>query len=252
MAATAVTQMSYRVVITALAQPEPNWFVQPTTGAVADQLRRSLKYMRIFSILIISLFLLSLIQAQSPPPAELFTPWAGFPKGFSLHAEKEHSRDFTDWGNPKWIYSYSNRQRSLEDFTISIYEPGSLWGKDRKEVLKKIEESVLKMKKLDKDCEKEIHIEDRTDGRKVYFTFLGGGPGGSLIGAFTFFPDYDLLVTQGFDAEDDMPSEKRLKDPDQSTNDLSVIFSAVEKYVESTKKEHPIAPSNARPKGAHR
>jgi hypothetical protein len=37
----------------------------------------------------------------------------------------------------------------------------------------------------------------------------------------------DLMVTEDFDAEDDLPDGKRIKDPVTPTNDLPVLFGKV-------------------------
>jgi hypothetical protein len=176
----------------------------------------------------------------SAPNAEQVGEWAGFPAGFQLHAASEAMRhgdveSQSIMGKPIWEYSYKNSKRSLVSFEIVVCQRGTLWGTNRTQATKTVEKQVARMrslKELDKELKKAIQIILLANGRQAYFTVLGFGPGGTGLVGFSFERDYDLMVTEDFDADVDEP-EKRMKNPISPTNDLSVFFGKVETFLEA-------------------
>lgn len=167
------------------------------------------------------------LYSQDAPKAAKFSNWAGFPAGFDLYAEEIKRGDYTKWGNPKWIYSYRNKERTLIGYVVAVYHPGTLWADKRTDFVKAIRDQVEKGKSLGEEFQKNVHIDKDSNGRDVYFTILGFGPGGTLLGGVTFQPEYDLVVTQMFDHEDDTPDDQRLKGPVSPSATLPQILSQV-------------------------
>ena len=81
--------------------------------------------------------------------------------------------------------------------------------------------------------QKMIQIITLPNGRKAYFSVLGFGPGGIGFVGFSYERDYDLMVTEVRDANDDVAGEKHIKNPISPTNDLPVIFGNVETFLEA-------------------
>ena len=95
-----------------------------------------------------------------------------------------------------------------------------------------IAHQIEKLKAISADAREGIAIQTRPDGRKVYFTVIGFGPGGTGYGAFTTLPggSYDLFVAHNVDAED-VPQEQRLKNPAKPGKELPDIFGLIEERV---------------------
>ena len=203
-------------------------------------------------MLVLTLFLVQAVLAQTPPSAESVKTWAGYPQDFELNREQILQGDFTKLGDPIWIYFYQNKSHSLESYVIAVFKPGSLWSKpsnlwkaDRSNTLQIIEDQVRKSASLHDDFYKDmIRIETAPSGRKTYFTILGFGPGGTIIGGFSFLPKYDLLVTKIFDGEDDMPNEKHMKNPVKSPVRFPDFFKLAESAISETKKSEQGAAAN--------
>ncbi len=167
----------------------------------------------------------------SPPSAQMMMDWIAFSKPVHLSAEKSQGGDFAKWGEVVWVYGYFAKKQSLHCFFVGLYKAGTLFGKNRAEYEKKIEEGIEKTKDMQGDFSKHFRIETRPDGRKVYFSPMGLGPGGVAFGAFTKLRDHDLLLFQFVSSEDDTPPDEELKDPAQPTNELPDIFRKLEQHI---------------------
>jgi hypothetical protein len=121
----------------------------------------------------------------------------------------------------------------LVSYVIAVYERGSYLGENRP----KLEEHISKRAKQVEGTDESKHtrVETRPDGRKVFFTVIGFGPGGTLLGGFTSLPDCDLVVTQMFDLEDDTPDAQKIKEPASPANELPAVFQKVEQYLQTAK-----------------
>ena len=174
-----------------------------------------------------------------PPRAEQILGWAAFSKPVHLKAEKIDHGDFFKFGEPIWVYCYSANKETLSTYVIGLYKAGSLFGNHRAGMEKRIEEQVERFKKLSEkfpaqnseEMAKHIQIETRPNGRKVYFTIMGFGPGGVAYGGFTRIGDFDLLLQKIVDFEDDMPLEQKLKEPAEPKTAFLDIFRRLEEYI---------------------
>lgn len=178
----------------------------------------------------------------SPPDVEQVRTWTGFPSDFQLQTmtNEDHEAQ-SSIGKPVWDYTYQNTGKSLVSFGIAVFEHGTLWGTNRDRFPKVVEEQISKMRTLhdsssEQSVKKMFQIVTLANGRKAYFTVLGFGPGGTGLAGFCYERDYDLLVTEDFDAEDDVPADKRMKNPVSPTNDLPVFFGKVAAFLEAQQK----------------
>jgi hypothetical protein len=173
----------------------------------------------------------------SPPSAEQVRAWAGFPDGFRLETVSELATkgDESVLGNRLWGYVYENSHHSLVSFEVSIFEPGTLWGTNRAKATEAIEKGAerLKAPKFQDKRKDAIHIDVLPNGQKVYFALMGFGPGGSSAGAFCYEHNYDLLVSEEFNAQHGIPPEKKTRDRINPTNDLPVVFKKVKEFVDA-------------------
>lgn len=178
-------------------------------------------------------------HVPSPPNVEQVRTWAGFPSDFQLQTTtNEDHEDQSFIGKPVWDYTYQNTGNSLVSFGIAVFEHGTLRGTNRDRFPKVVEQQISKMRTLHDSSSEQYAFQTVTlaNGRKAYFTVLGFGPGGMSLAAFCYERDYDLLVTEDFDAEDDVPADKRMKNPISPTNDLPVFFGKVEAFLEAQQK----------------
>lgn len=144
---------------------------------------------------------------------------------------------------PLWSRTYTADKQTLYSYSVELYRSDSAKRGERAKIEKSTEKSVRELKKLWNDLQKDekvkrkyednpnkmFDIQVRPSGRKVYMTGMMMGPGGGIMGAFTTIGKYDLLLLQITDSEDDMPQEKRLKNPAEPRHDLLGVFEAVEK-----------------------
>ncbi|MBI5149999.1 MAG: hypothetical protein HZA28_04425 [Candidatus Omnitrophica bacterium] len=158
---------------------------------------------------------------ESPEP-ELVAQWANFSRPVTLEAKEIKDGDYMKWGKPIWIFSYRAPKDSLTSYIIAVYEKGTLFQENREKMIKAIEDQVQSGKI--NNFREMIHIDERVDGRRVYFAIMGLGPGGVIFGAFTFFADFDLLVTEA------QGHEKEIEDPAIPKNDLNIVYMKVERY----------------------
>ena len=186
---------------------------------------------------VILAFLLATVQfASAAPPApspKTVADWASFSKPVVLASQEIKRGDYFRWGKPIWVMSYQAKKQSLVSYVIAIYERGTYLAENRP----KLEGNILKRAKEIEgtDESKRIRVETRPDGRKVFFTEMGFGPGGTLLGGFTSLPDCDLVVMQIFDHEDDTPDDQKVKEPARPTKELPTVFQRVEQYLQATK-----------------
>jgi hypothetical protein len=185
----------------------------------------------------------SVSGAPPPPSADQVTEWAAFSKSIHLKVNEHDRDDSTQWGSAIWMVDYEARKETLSTYMIGLFKAGTLFGENRAEMEKAIREQVKGYAKLEKkypnkdhgELQKHVRIESRPDGRKVYFTVLGFGPGGAAFGAFTTVGQYDLFLLEGVTTETDTPTDKRVKDPAKPTKELSDIFRLLEKHITTAK-----------------
>jgi hypothetical protein len=192
-------------------------------------------------LLFFSLIAFTAFAQPSPPSAQMMMEWIAFSQPVHLSAEKTQGGDFAKWGEVVWVYGYNAKQQSLHYFFVGLYKAGTLFGENRAEYEKKIEEGIEKAKDMQGYFSKHIRIETRPDGRKVYFSPMGLGPGGAAFGAFTRLRDYDLLLFQLVSSEDDTPADEKLKIPARPTNELPDIFRKLEQHI--TQENQPQSPA---------
>jgi hypothetical protein len=177
-------------------------------------------------------------HVPSAPSAEQVRAWAGFPEDFRLQAKVEFPANTSDekLGKPIWGATYENSERSLVSLGIAIYQRGTLWGTNHTQFPTIIEKQIEKMrtlKHLDEFSKKADQIVALPNGRKAYFTVLGFGPGGEGLAGFCYERDYDLIVTEDFSTEHGVPAKEQIKNPASPTNDLTIIFGKVEKFLQA-------------------
>ncbi len=174
-------------------------------------------------------------SAMELPPAEMVAQWMNFSSPVRFKVESVVGSlgrgDYRKWGKLIQANDYGARQDSRVSYGIAVFEKGTLWGEHREEMTSGVEQQVQQSGVLDAEGKKIFHIEDRPAGRKVYFTALGFGPGGGAVCAFTFLPEYDLLVTQAEVGE----TYEGKNPPAKPQNDLSVLMSKVEEYLYAKK-----------------
>jgi hypothetical protein len=146
------------------------------------------------------------------------------------------SNESKSWfGKLVWGCTYENPQRSLVSLTITLSQPGTLWGTNHTRFPKMIEEQIAKtrisreVKEFERNAEQIITLPD---GRKVYFTTLGFGPGGETLAGFSYERDYDLIVTEDFSTENGF-AEKQATPPAHLTNDLPAVFQQVRSFLQN-------------------
>jgi hypothetical protein len=181
----------------------------------------------------------------SAPSADQVREWAGFPAGFQLQITSESTTNMDSesqsmLGKPIWDYMYENTKHSPVHLGIAVCQRGTLWGTNRIKLPKMLEQQVAKMQALknpigndQKELQKMIQIITLPNGRKAYFSVLGFGPGGIGFVGFSYERDYDLMVTEDCDANDDVAGEEHIKNPISPTNDLAFIFGKVETFLEA-------------------
>jgi hypothetical protein len=195
---------------------------------------------------VLLLVLAPLYAAAQPscPSPTLMAEWIQFTKPVTLSYESIDRGHFQRLGNAIHVCGYEAKGETLSGFVVGIYEHGTLFGTNRTEAENRIYTQIDKFKELsethpdqERDWEKYVRIDVRPDGRKVFFTIMGFGPGGSAYGGFTTIGDYDILLQQLNDSEDDTPPEEKLKDPSKPTKDLPEIFKLLEKFIIDKTKE---------------
>ncbi len=132
-------------------------------------------------------------------------------------------------------YTYSSKTQTLHSYSIALFPGGTLFRDKRKQMEETISQQIEKLKTVSTESRQGmgIAIQERPDGRKVFFTVMGFGPGGAGYGAFCTLEGgaYDLLVMHSVDFEDDMPQEQRLKDPAKPGKELTDIFASIQDSV---------------------
>jgi hypothetical protein len=174
------------------------------------------------------------------PTADQVSSWAGFPGAFLLQTESVTNLGAEpSFGKLIWGAEYKNPARSPVSLSISVFQPGTLWGTNRAAMPASIEKQIARMQQMktrDDFLKNAFQIIALPHGRKAYFTVLGFGPGGIGLAGFSYGPDYDLMVTEDVDAEDGPPDVNRIKDPVSPTNDLPVVFGKVATFLGTQKK----------------
>ena len=177
------------------------------------------------------------------PSGELVAQWMNFSRPLKLEVEmmvgSEGRGDYRKWGKLIQFNYYQAAQDSLVSYGIGVYEKGTLWAEHQQEMIqgveKAVQEGLRQPPPFDEEWKKMYRIDQRPDGQKEYYMVLGMGPGGGVLGGFTFLPEYDLLVTEMDDAQDDIPIENKMQNPAKPQNDLSVLMSKVVEYLYAKK-----------------
>jgi hypothetical protein len=168
------------------------------------------------TILIMACLVASLSSGAEPPVAPgTLAEWLAFDKPVTLECrlqpKSKHERRPNPFGDPLWVYDYSSKTQTLHSYSIAIFPGGMLFRDKRKQMEDAVLQQIEKLKEISVDARDRMGmtIQGRPDGRKVFFTVMGFGPGGTAYGAFCTLADrdYDLLVIHMVDHEDDMPRE---------------------------------------------
>ncbi|MFO7906797.1 MAG: hypothetical protein R6U98_29345 [Pirellulaceae bacterium] len=152
-----------------------------------------------------------------------------------LQRKPKHERRPNPFGDPLWVYDYSSKTQTLHSYSIAVFPGGTLFRDKRKQMEETILQQIEKLKEVSPAAcgRMGITVQERPDGRKVFFTVMGFGPGGTAYGGFCTLAGgaYDLLVMHMIDHEDDMPQENRLKNPAKPGKELTDIFASIEEDV---------------------
>jgi hypothetical protein len=159
--------------------------------------------------------------AEPPVPPATFASWLAFDKPVTfqcrLQPNPRNEQRPNPFGDPFWGYGYSSKTQTLHSYSIALFPGGTLFRDKRKQMEEGISQQIEKLKAISPNARDGmgIVIQERQDGRKVFFTVMGFGPGGTAYGAFCTLAGgtYDLLVMHSVDHEDDMPQEQKLKNP---------------------------------------
>lgn len=192
--------------------------------------------MKILIILISALAVASGYAEPSAPSAEQVTEWAAFSEPIHLKAERVTRGYYLKLGDPAWIYSYSAEKQTFFSYLIGLYKAGTLYGKNRAKLEKLIGDQSETFKRLAQknpgndinEVANVIRIETRPDGRKAFFTVIGGAPGTNAYCGFTTIGEYDLLLVQYEDSPEDSSPVQNLAKPAKA---LSEIFGMLEKHI---------------------
>ena len=214
--------------------------------------------MKAFLLILFATTIASVFGEPSPPSAEQVEEWAAFSKPVHLSAvrlEDTHTtviatnnikvliRDKREKiGDEIWSVGYESKKETLSSYNITLCKAGTLFGNNRAEMERRIGEQVEKFKELVQKVPgqegekraKSIQIETRPDGRKVYFTVLGYGPGGAGLGGFTTIGEYDVFMGETIDFQD-VPQEQRVENPAKPATALLDIFKKLELYLAGAK-----------------
>ena len=171
-----------------------------------------------------------------PPSAEQVAHWAHFSKPVQLGRARGEggvleSGDAAKWGETIWVFSYKAEKETLSAYVIVLYKGGSLFGEHRSETEQRIEKESAKPEAHGPVFRKATRVEAHADGRKVFFTLLGGTPGAAMFGGFTHIGEYDLLLVRVVDQEYEMAPEQRLKDPAEPKAELWDMFRRLEEQI---------------------
>ena len=177
--------------------------------------------------------------AEPPVPPGTFADWLAFDKPVTLECrlqpKPKHERRPNPFGDPVWIYDYFSKTQSLHSYSIALFPGGTLFRGKRKQMEETIAQQIEELKAISPDAPHDmgIAVQERPDGRKVFFTVMGFGPGGTAYGAFCTLVGgaYDLLVMHTVDHEDDVPQEQELKNPAKPGKEVTDIFALIEERV---------------------
>lgn len=173
---------------------------------------------------------------DAPIPPGTLADWLRFDKPVTLECRElpkpEKERESNPFGDPLWEYDYSSKTQTLHSYSIALFPGGSIFRDKRKQMEAVIAQQMDKLKAISTGRHLGIAIQTRPDGRKVYFTVLGFGPGGTGYGAFTTLAGgtYDLLVTHNVDGED-VGQDQRLRNPAKPDKELTDVFGLIEERV---------------------
>lgn len=133
-------------------------------------------------------------------------------------------------------WHYDNRAETLHSFSVSIFKGGTLWRNNRA----RLEDHITRVAQ-ERPGQDDIGVHVTPDGRRIYFSVIGFGPGGAAMGAFSTLPggQFDLLVVETVDFEDDLEQGRKLKDPARPTRTLREVYAGIEPRVTELVTEIP-------------
>lgn len=215
------------------------------TLANFDMHRQIKRNMRTVILLCFSVLAVTAYGQPVAPSAKQLADWAAFSKPVHLNVEKDRAGDLQLIGKPIWVYIYRSKSETLHAYVIGLYKAGTLYGKDRDEEEKMIRElaaqpnqkpkmSGERTRRMDQ-IKNHVRMETRWNGRKVYFDVFFQGVGGDAYQVFTTIGQYDVLLVQAEDPDDEKSQNKALKNPAVPTKDLSDIFKQLEKHIADAK-----------------
>ena len=185
-------------------------------------------------ITILWLMCASCFALENPITADDLGTWLSFDKPVTLIKVEKKSYEMEKYGELICCSEYASATQTLWRYRIALYKGATLFGERRATMEKGIENSIANLKALDPNQEKiDVEIMTRPDGRKVFVSLMGFGPGGVGYWAFTTLPGgkYDLLVMSSSDSEHGLPSDQRLLNPARPSASLSAVFNKVEEKV---------------------
>ena len=167
------------------------------------------------------------------PPPETMATLIDYDRPVSLTVKESGPRPKHEWGNMLNGWSYSSKTQTLHSFSIAIFAGGTLFGTNRPKMEQHIAETELKLNNRPGSSNADFAVKSSPDGRKVYYSGLGIGPGGAMLAGFASLPgnSYDLLVAESINFEDDMPADEKLTDPAKPRSTLQQIFPRVEQFI---------------------
>ncbi len=172
---------------------------------------------------------LPVTRTLNPPDAEQVRKWAGFSESTHLTATNVASDYIEISGKFKWARAYENRKgRSLESYTIALYEPGTLFGTKRTALTNRIEQTVKTNKFASEDFKLIADIRTLPNGQKAYAFPLGFD-----ASLFTFHRDFDLLVIWSLDSRDNYPSDERIERSAHPSDTFYELFKNVDEFLNS-------------------
>jgi hypothetical protein len=167
------------------------------------------------------------------PPPETMATLIDYDRPVSLTVKESGPRPKHEWGNMLNGWIYSSKTQTLHSFSIAIFAGGTLFGTNRPKMEEHIADAELKLNNMPGSTNTDFAVKSTPDGRKVYYSGLGFGPGGAMLAGFASLPgnSYDLLVAESINFEDDMPVGEKLQDPAKPRSTLQQIFPRVEQFI---------------------
>ena len=113
----------------------------------------------------------------------------------------------------------SAEKQTVYFYGVQLYKAGALFGKNRVKTEKVIEHQKKEEERLKQSPPYISDLRIKPDGRRVYQTIVGFGPGGASTIVFSKIGDYDVALLQMVDFQDDTPEDEMIKNPAEPRKD---------------------------------